>query len=245
MLPLVTAAVVSLVGCGSSAAEEEAARQARMTLDDGAVPMPAGATVLSGGFDRSTAELNAALPLATLQRDYSEVQTMAAESFIPSEAAGCKPSPVREPALPAAEALATKPPGAGRHQPETADVVASRGRTDTEASQLIDAVKKAAAGCTSFASDLKDLGEGSFAPAEKGSTAVADAAVKDWTGVRTTTQIALTGKGWSEQTARESLVLRRGQVVVHIKVEGPEVGQVTDRASRLAEETITAIESEK
>lgn len=233
---------LSLAGC--SDADEQAALAARKTLDDGAVPLNGRESTLTGGFDRNTSQLTEALPLSRLNSQYTEVQTMEAESLRPSEASGCKPDAVKLPSLPATEALATRPPGAGQHQPSSADVVAARARTEPEAMELVKAVRAAAAECQRFSTDLRDLGEGSFAPAEKGSTSVKDASQGEWTGLRTTTDLALTGKGWDQDVRRESLVLSRGQIVVHVQVEGATASEVSSTVDALMTTTISGIEDE-
>ncbi len=213
LVALLTVVVLVAAGC----AGEEAPRPAG--VDDGAVPVGSGGPVLSGGFDRSMTQLQVALPAAAMDTGYSEVQELQPETLVPSEATGCHPDAIVEPALPATELLGTRPPAKGRHQPTIGDVVAARAPSEVVVTDLFEQIAKGVKECASFSSNLKDLGEGSFAPGERGSASSVAVQQGNWSGVRVTTLVTLTGKGWTEDVVRQSLVLSKGQIVVHVRVE--------------------------
>lgn len=230
-----------LVGCSGSAEEAEAARLARMTLDDSAVAVGADGPQLKPSFDVTTVALRSSLPLATLKSAYTELQQMDSETLTPSEPSGCDTDKVKEPALPAVEVLATKAPAAGAHQPEIADIVAARGQDEFVVNEYFRAARKAGHGCASFSRKIRDLGEGSYDPGESGSTKVSNASVDGWDGLRLTTPVKVTGNSWTQQVARESLVLRRGQIVVHVRVEAPDQAAATQRVDSLMKQTLSTV----
>ncbi len=213
----------------------------RMTLDDGAVPVGPGASALSSGFDRSTLQMASALPVTTLQGSFTEVIPTGAGKLVPSESSGCNPDAVTTPALPATEVLATKPPESGAHEAEVAQVAAARATTEVEADGLMSAVAKAAKDCASFSSEPRDLGEGSVMPGEEGTARLADFSQDGWSGVRVTATVSLNGRTWSQTTTREALVVRRGQVVVLVRVTKPEGAQ--QLVDSLAKETLAGIDA--
>lgn len=217
---LVVGLLLATGGAGCSG--DQPPDPARMTVNDGATPIaPGQQNGLTSGFDRSTHQLAGTFPLEALRQRFTEVTTMAADQLVPSEATGCNPDEVTTPAIPASEALATKPPESGDHEAEVAHIVGARATTEAHATAVMAAIKKAAADCATFSSPLRDLGEGSIAPAEKGTATLTEASHEDWTGVRISTTVTLTGKSWSEQVTRESLVLRRGQVILLVQVSAP------------------------
>ncbi|MFV0459890.1 MAG: hypothetical protein ACK5MT_14090 [Actinomycetales bacterium] len=229
-----------LVGCTQDPPPPDISQK---TLDDGARPPGASGPSLSSGFDVSPNEMSAVLPLGTLRSEFTEVTTMGAENLIPSEASGCQPDAVTTPSLPATEALATKPPAAGSHQADEASIVAARAPTEGEAEELMSAVEEAAGGCADFSTPLRDLGEGSAVPAEEGASTVSPYVEGAWDGLRVSTEVTLSGSSWKQPVSRESLVLRRGQVVVHVRVYSAQESRARTLAESLATETIDGIDT--
>jgi hypothetical protein len=238
LIVLISVLVVMVGGCSAREAPRPAA------VDDGAVPVGAGGPVLTAGFDRSMTQLQVALPAAAMDAGYTEVQGLQPETLVPSEATGCHPDAIVEPALPATELLGTRPPAKGRHQPTIGEVVAARAPSEVVVSNLFTQIAAGVKECGSFSSTLKDLGEGSFAPGERGSASSVAVRQGDWVGVRVTTLVTLTGKGWTEDVVRQSLVLAKGQIVVHVRVEEVDATTAAAQTDALMSATLVTLDSQ-
>ncbi|MDO4240836.1 MAG: hypothetical protein Q4D18_11540, partial [Micrococcus sp.] len=209
-------------------------------VDDAARPVGSGGPRLSSGFDRDLAELAAALPTMALNGSYLEVQELPTETLRVAETNVCRAGP-GELSLPATEVLASRRPAAGHDQPESADVVAARARSEFAAGEFTDAAFDQMRACTERSIQGRDLGEGSYAPGEEATARSEDVVFEGWTGVRHTAEVKLTSNTWEDEVTREWVLVRQGQIVVAVRVEGADAGLVraqTDSLTRSVTEVL-------
>jgi hypothetical protein len=62
--------------------------------------------------------------------------------------------------------------------------------------------------------------------------------------VRVTTLVTLTGKGWTEDVVRQSLVLAKGQIVVHVRVEEVDATTAAAQTDALMSATLVTLDSQ-
>ena len=219
LLPVLLIALIASAGCSR---EPE---QLAVPVDDAASPVGNGGPRLSGGYDRDLEQLAAALPADPLRALYSEVQTLPTETLRVAETNACRRGP-GDLSLPATEVLATRRPSAGHDQPESADIVAARAQTDFAAGQFADAAAATMRECTEHRAPGRDLGEGSYAPAEQVTAQTEDYTVEGWAGARHTARVEITSNTWQDQVTSEWVLVRQGQILVSVRVEGADADAV-------------------